>query len=84
MENENQSKACLQGVQGQMASQKGELVFTERELQLILNLLDSDLHDLTVELVRQRKLERDVTSLDIERAELDSLIDKVRDLFLAA
>lgn len=59
-------------------------MFTEQELGLILDALDDSLHDLTVELIRQKELGYDVTPLNEEREELKALTDKVRNLFLEA
>ena len=56
-------------------------MFTERELQLVLDALKSEYHSLCAELTRQLELGWDIISLN-ER--LEALTDKVRDLFLEA
>ncbi len=59
-------------------------MFTERELQLVLDALESEYHSLCAELTRQLELGWDIISLNERREELEALTDKVRDLFLEA
>ena len=58
-------------------------MFTERELQLILSMLEDNYHGLVAEIIRcQIDLGRDATSLNVKREEVEALIDKVSDLYL--
>lgn len=59
-------------------------MFTERELQLILNELEFNYGGLAAEIERQIELGHDVASMNVECEELKALIDKVHDLFLEA
>lgn len=57
-------------------------MFTERELELILEALEATYHEIITELNRWVELGLDVTFE--ERDELDALISKARKLFLEA
>lgn len=59
-------------------------MFTARELKLILNALESEFHELATEITRRKTSRRETAPLPKEREELDTLIVKVRDLFLEA